>query len=808
MSYMKLFKTMSELPLFIFLRNSTRLKDLFALLFIAMATFLFYPELFLARSGALTADHIVQHYPWAVLLAQSLRQGTLPFWTPLVQCGFPLVAEGQVGAFYLPNLILYSLLPIQWAYSYSSALHFLIAGWGTYAYTRQMKLIPIAAFISAFIYLFGTSYGGAYYNITSLKTLAWFPWMLYLFERFYHTQKVRYIIVLGLLSSLSILAGYLQVAVSALFIFSLYALFRLFIFFDPEFMQIRDRILKLIGFVFSLILGILISLPQLLLTFHLAMLSNRALAEEAYAYVGSLSPGALGTLVFPLLQGLFRGNSLYLGVFSIFLIFFSIFAFKNANEKRFFYLWGLLSLVSLLWALGQWSPLYVGFVKLTHFYSFRTPAKFLIFICFGLSVFCGIGFQKAWRGDSYPDFKIIVKKVSKAYVILSLWSLSILSGTYLVLQHARSVIFKIGEWFVLHFVYQKAGHPHEINVYRDKLGQALAYASSVLSPEHPWSRWCYCVLLTGILFALVMPFFKTSMRRWLLMGSLFLGLDLFVFSFFDIKTDFDIYENVLKPSPITQKLQTELSRTGPARIFGFRSGDETLPLIPSINMLYGIEDIGFYSPLVFSRYYETIGQFGNINDSTMQQNPSKEFVLDHLKLLNFLDVGFILSKQKLDHPDLILLENDPRSQTFLYKNIGSHARAFFVNQYEFVKDWVQLKEKLMTPGFDPRKVVLLETNEGKKINDLSSITEEEPQAVLQRTAQSVSHEQWMVETNQPGFFVLSNVMFPGWCAKINGKRTPILAVNGMFQAVVIQNPGQYVIVFEYSRRDTFKVDLR
>jgi len=61
--------------------------------------FAFLSDLFLVKAAPLTGDHLEQHYPWAFQLAQSLKEFKLPFWTPLIQCGFPLVAESQVGAF-------------------------------------------------------------------------------------------------------------------------------------------------------------------------------------------------------------------------------------------------------------------------------------------------------------------------------------------------------------------------------------------------------------------------------------------------------------------------------------------------------------------------------------------------------------------------------------------------------------------------------------------------------------------------------------------------------------------------------------
>ena len=42
---------------------------------------------------------------------------SIPLWSPEVGNGFPLMADGQTGVLYLPNIVLGALLPVQWALS-------------------------------------------------------------------------------------------------------------------------------------------------------------------------------------------------------------------------------------------------------------------------------------------------------------------------------------------------------------------------------------------------------------------------------------------------------------------------------------------------------------------------------------------------------------------------------------------------------------------------------------------------------------------------------------------------------------------
>ena len=370
-------------------------------------------------------DHYEQHYPWAFWMAQSLKKFEWPFWTPLIHCGFPMTAESQIGTFYLPNLLLYFFLPLRVAYSYTNVVHFLLSGFGTYLYARHMRLEPLPAFVAAFIFLFGTGYGGAYYNLTSLKTISWFPLSLFLFEKFLESRKWRYGLGLSVSLAMSFLAGYLQVAISSLGIFLLYGFLRILFFRHEVKPSLRRRSAEILTLFIATGLALILSLPQIYLTFQLALLSNRAGLSEGYAYVGSMSPFVLATLVLPQIQSFFRGNCLYGGMFSILLILFALHS-KKARAGTLFRLWCLMAAVSFLLALGQWSPLYVGLIKLTRFYSFRTPMKFLIFICFSLALLSGIGFQEAWKWAEDTKPNPLLKKISRSFYLF----IALLLGTF------------------------------------------------------------------------------------------------------------------------------------------------------------------------------------------------------------------------------------------------------------------------------------------------------------------------------------------------------------------------------------------
>ena len=764
-------------------------KHNFILLFLFLL-FVFYPELFLVKSAALMGDHIEQHYPWAHLLASSLKSFQFPMWTRAIHCGFPIAAEGQMGVFYLPNIILSFLLPIRYAYSYTNIIHFFIAGYATFLYARTLKLGNIASFFAAIIFVFGGAYGGAYYNIISLKTICWFPVTLFFFEQYYLFRKPKYLAFISISLALSILAGYLQVAALMIFVLGLYVFLRTFCLSDEENRPLSQKVLIFSSLTSSILLSIFLALPQLWLTFQLAIQSNRLNLTENYAYIGSMSPLVFLTLLFPNMQGFLWGNSVYCGIMSVFFILCAFFS-KNERESVAFKIWLWIGILSLLLALGQWSPFYVALIKLTGFYSFRIPAKFIVFICFSLAIIAGLGVQSIEKViRSKPDELNPAKYAFSAVSLLAIASQLLI---YYLSGPGQHLIIPVGKWFIHTFTYGQIGHPYSIEIYYDKLKDLLASIHRIVSPLNFWNLWTYFLFVVVFFVIWSSRFFSYC---WLLISGLILIVDLYGYAYCDIKKDFATYNQVYTSSPVIEMLQKEKLAGQLGRIYGYRVNSAYLPLVPSINMLYGIEDIGAYSPFVLKRYYETIGLFGNVNDSNFSHNPSEDFLNEHLNLLNILDVSHILSDRKLKNASFELQVNDKNDNTFLYKNKNSHTRAFFVSQIEVFDRWEELKIKLLEPGFNPKERLLLEKNEIKHLNQ-DKLVQHNSSADMSRIATTHDSETWSIQVSAPGFFVVSNTFYPGWKAYLNNHETPILKAYGLFQCVWIENPGAHEVTFKF-----------
>jgi len=782
-------------------RPLTRLKQWFlqpdrlAIFGLLGLLFAFYPDLFLVKAAPLTGDHLEQHYPWAYLLAQSVKEFKLPFWTPFIHCGFPLVAESQVGAFYIPNLLMYFVLPFHVAYSYMNLIHWFIAGWGTYLYAKHIKLGAMPSFVAAVIFVFGSAYGGAYYNMTSLKTISWFPVALFFLEQYLADRRWRYLVLIAGVIGQSFVAGYLQMAVLTWFMFGIYAMLRIFAFPENS-IPWTKKSLAFGALTVTALFALFLALPQIYLTFQMAMMSNRTGLEEGYAYLGSMSPVALATLISPNLSLICRGNNLYAGSFSLFLILFAFYS-PDTRKSRTFMLWSVITLLALLLALGQWSPLYVALIKLTKFYSFRVPAKFLGFICFGLAMLSAAGFQALWQGRST---QVMVKKSFRAYLaILAVFGIFVASAN-LFLTVGRNFALKLGEYFVRQFIYAKPGHPHPLEHYLSVVKSYPDNTLKYLSLSDPANMGLIAVIISCMVLLCFFLRVKKVTRYLLSVAIIFLMVDLYAASFLDIKQDLAQYKTALLPSPVLEILSQEKIAGRLARIYGFRAPTQRLPLVPSKNMIYGIEDIGVYSPLVSQRYYQTIGLFGNINDSTLAFTPTPAFVRLHLPLLSFMDVSHVLSATPLSHPELKLLYTDPEKKVFLYRNERNHANAYFIRDVRLCNEWNDLKRDLLANDFDPARQLLIEKAERTKYEPKIPRTEVVPapsDAQASWTSRSGTLKTWDLISTTNGFFVIPRTFYPGWKAKLDGREVPVLKAYGMFLAIFVPEPGRHSISFEF-----------
>lgn len=717
-------------------------------LFLSATLILIFWKVFTLEQAFLSGDHREQQYPWAKFYQEQIREGVIPWWTTRIHAGFPIAAEGQMGAFYPINFLTFLFLPTKIAYNYGILFHYFLGALFFYAFLRLLKRSRWACVFASLVFLYGSSQGGYfYYNYISQKVVIWLPLALILMEKILKKPRASFAFFLALVFSIEVFAGYLQVALYAIFYSSVYFLIRWF--------ELGRRGRPLLLFLGAAVLGILISLVQLVPTLELSLFSSRAQAAKEIAYIGSMTPAGFLTLFYPSWDG-FLGSEWYVGILGLLFFIWSFKMIRDADAKVFF----MLSALFLLLALGEWSPLYRLIIEFTGFGGFRTPIKFLFFVTFSMGVLIAFGWDAFWKRA--PE--AFAAKPTRLFLFLLLVAIFIPPLSQKMLEYLRPVLVPRFESFVSEKFYGKPGHPHSEEQYRRDARVFYEDFTNQLSVSRntptrvEWGMLAAALLLVLIAARLKAPLLQKSLL------VIFLLLDLSLYGRTSIRPNLDSFAKVddsRTKSPIVSFLEKDASIFRITELASVESQSRFFPVFPSLNMIYGIDDLGAYSPLIMKSYKNFLrGWGGTINDSFEAAPVEKERMLSSLPNLQRLNVKYILSFEAVENP--LISEKIRDSEAILYELKEPLPRAFFS---PFLPESV---DEVKGPG------------EG---------------ALIRRYGQ----QEVVIDmlSSQKGFLLLSDISYPGWKVWVDGKPQPVLSWAKIFRAVEIP-PGAKEIIFRYA----------
>jgi hypothetical protein len=337
------------------------------------------------------------YLPQRVELARALRQGRLPWWTPRMGLGYPLLAGGEMGALYPPNWLIYGLLPAETGLTVSITLHYFWAALGMAYLSRTWGRSWTAALLAGVTLAFGGFVGAHLSHISMLTVASWTPWLLAATHRVFARERVGR--AAGALAggvALQFLGGHPQMSLLSLLPVSAYAVWCAIPARPPAWR-------RLLAWAGALLVGVLLALPQLLPSAQLALASQRAGGLEASFFTSySFHPLLAGTLLSPFALGAPNPEGsvelmAYLGMLPL-LLAGMVVAQRGGRElsaqsrrasERWFYV--ALAAAGLLLALGRWNPLYAYLRHVPVVNFFRVPARYLFWTSLGLASLAGMG---------------------------------------------------------------------------------------------------------------------------------------------------------------------------------------------------------------------------------------------------------------------------------------------------------------------------------------------------------------------------------------------------------------------------------
>jgi hypothetical protein len=336
-------------------------------------------------------------------LSRAIAEWRLPLWTPALQAGFPLFAEGEIAALYPLNLIFHRLFYPALALSYTILFNVVFASLGMYALVRSLGIRVAGAFLAGFIFSAGGFFIAHLSHSPHLAVAAWLPWLVFFQRKYFVASSKKHALIWFLSSSLSIalflLAGFPQFALFNIGVFNLCAFLSPLIWNGSRLGLVEtfhQSVRAVLVSMSATLLGIGVAAVQLIPTIELIGLSIREQEmTKAFFTSYSLEPSALSQFITPFWRlGMPEAANMefwaYVGVLPFCLALSAIFLKRDPRTLSFF----IFASLMLLLALGGNTPVYEWLYNIPIFNRLRVPARFLLLFTFAVAILAAIGLDE------------------------------------------------------------------------------------------------------------------------------------------------------------------------------------------------------------------------------------------------------------------------------------------------------------------------------------------------------------------------------------------------------------------------------
>lgn len=387
----------------------------------------------------------LQFIPWRIFAWQNLVSGVFPLWNPFNGMGAPLIANYQLALFYPPGWLVYlaaslkGVSGVAWMQTLLVPIHLAWAGAGMVCLMRRFNLGELAQIVSGLAFSLGGYFVARSGFYSMIWAGAWLPWLVWAASQISAPIRIanenRSFIPTMLVAVLvcQLLAGHAQLTWYSGLLTGLWVL-------AGGYIQARWRglISSFFRYACAVLVSISLSAIQLVPTLEYLLQSQRSSAvdfEMGLTY--SFWPWRFLTFLMPDLFGNpGRGNyfgyasfwedAVYIGVFPFFLAVTTLIWLFKRKSMQSNPLWPMVCwswsiiMVGIVFALGKNLPVFPFFYdNILTFNLFNAPARWMIWVVFGLSILSGIG---------AISFHRLTKRALQRFKLLTLGAFAITIG--------------------------------------------------------------------------------------------------------------------------------------------------------------------------------------------------------------------------------------------------------------------------------------------------------------------------------------------------------------------------------------------
>lgn len=695
---------------------------------------------------------------------EALRGGELPLWNPHLLGGMPTF-DAMIGdASYPPFVLLGFLLPVAHVVTANFILHILLAGFNAFLLAqRYFRLnrwlaVPLALAWALNPHFISYIYGG---HTGKFHIMAWLPLSLYFLLRILGpTASWKHMLGLSLTVAAFVFTTHLQFTYFVMMGYFLVWLYFLIPALSSR--QLGQAGSLILRFWVPLFLGVglvfFFFYPPLKYNKEYSVRGGAERTTFEHATSWSMHPEETASLLVPEFGGLnekywgrnpFKLNTEAPGAAVWFLGLLGLLAFR---KSRWYWLWGGVGLLAMLYGLAAHTPVFRLFYEFVPgIKNFRAASMMLFWLSMALLLMSAETIRRLSVAgpEALTDAQrgAILRK-------LCLWGWSI-AGFLVVCGLLPGLPYAVWGWFV-----DESAIP---NIVRQPAAEG-AFALGAFR----------VAVVVGLLTWAVSAFLLRA-RRPVAFGLV--ALAAVVGDAYWVNTNFvQGYDprTATPADPAFTYIQSDKERF---RVFSVPGTLERWH-----GQYYGFELADGWVDNELRHFREYRGNDYQRNPTffqNLQQN--SDGTVSGSAFLDMMNVKYIAFRTQ-DSPGIKLVLNS-----------SLLPRAWFVPAWEEVPESRTIAQ-MLADDFDPRRIAYVTGEGGDKGGAAPAAGA--PVVAAEEKVRRYNYQSYTVDAPSQGVLVVSDVWFPHWQVRVDGKEAPLLRVNHAFRGVMLE-PGRHTVEFAY-----------